>query len=264
MSFCVRFSTPSAAIGYSFRSTVLGLADGRAITGLVVEETPDRLVVKTADGQRITVKPSDIEDRKTSEVSLMPDGLAQTMTDRQLIDLLDYLSTLRKPVSIVGQYHVVGPLTEPGDEPAIDPSTKIDIGSAVHRNQQQAASWRRLDASAEGMVDLTAMVAGNPQLVVYAYTPVTSQIEQEARLVVETHSNLTVWMGGKPVITSSPTHLMSEPREVEVKLPKGTSAILIRLSGGGRPVGQATLVTTIVSGQPVSFTGAEARLSARR
>ena len=60
----------------------------------------------------------DIEDRKTSDVSLMPEGLAQTMSDQQLVDLLAILSTLRKPVSIVGQYHVIGPLTEPGGVPA--------------------------------------------------------------------------------------------------------------------------------------------------
>ena len=43
---------PSAAIGYNFRSSVLALDDGRVLTGLPVEDTPDRLVLKTADGQR--------------------------------------------------------------------------------------------------------------------------------------------------------------------------------------------------------------------
>ena len=49
---------PSAAIGYSFRSLVVALADGRVLTGLPVEETADRLVLKTADGQRITLRPA--------------------------------------------------------------------------------------------------------------------------------------------------------------------------------------------------------------
>jgi len=255
---------PSASIGYSFRSLVLGLTDGRAITGLAVEDSPERVVVKTADGQRITIRPGDIEDRKTSDVSLMPEGLAQTMSDQQLVDLLAYLSTLRKPVSIAGQYHVIGPLTEPGGEPAIDPDARIDLGATVRGPRQQLLAWHRLDANAEGLADLTAMVAGNAQNAVYAYAPVTSPIEQRASLVVEAHSNLTVWSGGKPVITTNPTHILSEPREVELTLPKGTSNLLIRLTGGGRPGGQATLVTTIVSDQPVSFTGGEASLSARR
>jgi len=73
--------------------------------------------------------------------------------------------------------------------------------------------------------------------------------------------------GGNPCLQASggaAKDLMSEPRQVELTLPKGTSTLLIRSTGGGRPGGQATLVTTIVSAQPVSFTGGEASLSARR
>ena len=80
----------------------MALADGRVITGLPVEETADRLVLKTAEGQRVSLEPRSIEDRRTSDVSLMPEGLAQTMTDQELVDLLVYLTTLRQPVSIVG------------------------------------------------------------------------------------------------------------------------------------------------------------------
>ncbi len=85
-----------------------------------MEDTPDRLVLKTAEGQRVTLQPSSIEDRRTSDVSLMPEGLAQTMTDEELVDLLAYLTTLRQPVSIVGQYHAVGPIHEASGWPAID------------------------------------------------------------------------------------------------------------------------------------------------
>ena len=107
------------------------------------------------------------------------------------------------------------------------------------------------------------MLAGDPRNATYALTLVTSPVEQKARLVVETHASLTVWLGGDSVISSSPTQLMSEPREVEVTLPKGVSTLLIRMTGGGRPVGQATLVTTLVTPQPVSFSGSETSLSAR-
>ena len=67
------------------------LDDGRMVTGLVVEEAPDRLVLKTAEGQRVAIRPAEIEDRKQSEVSLMPEGLAQTMSDEDFVDLLAFL-----------------------------------------------------------------------------------------------------------------------------------------------------------------------------
>ena len=41
------------------------------------------------------------------------------------------------------------------------------------------------------------MVAGKPQNVVYAYTPVTSPIEQRARLVVETQAEPDRLVGGQ-------------------------------------------------------------------
>jgi putative membrane-bound dehydrogenase-like protein len=254
---------PSAAIGYNFRSLVLALADGRSITGLLVEDTSERLVVKTADGQRITLRPADIEDRKTSDVSLMPEGLAGTLGDQELVDLLAFLSGLREPVSIVGQYHVVGPFSEPGGERAIHPGGKIDLAASVSGPRGEQLAWRRLDASAEGMADLTTMLSGFPSAAVYACATVQSPIQQEARLVVEARSNLTVWLGGKLATSSGPTQAASEPREVEITLPRGASTLLIRLAEEGRAAGPVTLVTTLVAASPVSFAGNEANLSVR-
>jgi putative heme-binding domain-containing protein len=256
---------PSAAIGYNFRALILGLTDGRIVTGLPVEDTPDRLVIKTAQGQRVVVRPGDVEDRKTSDVSLMPEGLAQTMTDTELVDLLEYLSTLREPVSIAGQYHVIGPVDEPNGARTFDPAARIDLSASVRGSNGQVLSWRRLDANAEGLTDLSAMAADGPGQAIYVYIPVTSPVEQKARLVVDTPASATVWLSGRSVISSKPNQPLNsnQPREAEVSLPKGTTTLLIRLTGNGRLAGQATLVTTVVSAQPVSYSGGEASLSAR-
>src|SRR5262249_58397089 len=133
-----------------FRSLIVALDDGRVVTGLPVEDTPDRLVLKTADGQRVTVRPGSVEERKSSDVSLMPEGLAETMTDRDLVDLLTFLSTLKDPVSIVGQYQVIGPLAETDGAPALDPSQRIDLSANLRGPEGQKLSWRRLDTDAAG------------------------------------------------------------------------------------------------------------------
>ena len=72
--------SPSDSIGSSYRSLVAALTDGRVITGLPIEDTPERLVIKTSDGQLVSVEPRLIEERRTSDVSLMPEGLSQNMT----------------------------------------------------------------------------------------------------------------------------------------------------------------------------------------
>jgi putative heme-binding domain-containing protein len=254
---------PSAAIGYSFRTLVLALADGRAVSGLLVEETPQRLVLKTADGQRVTIRPGDVEDRKFSEVSLMPEGLAQTMTDQEIVDLLAFMETLRKPVSIVGQYQVIGPLSENSGEKSIDPAAKIDLGTTVRGPGQEALAWRRVDASAEGIADLSALLAGKPGSVAYAFTPITSPSAQAARLVVESPGELTAWLNGEPTIKSRSASAPSDSRQAEIRLPKGSSTLLIRIRGGNRASDQSSLLTTIVSAEPVSFASGSASLSAR-
>ncbi len=213
----------------------------------------------------MVVRPGDVEDRKTSDVSLMPEGLAQTMTDTELVDLLAYLGTLREPVSIAGQYHVIGPVDEPNGSRTFDPTARIDLSASVRGSNGQVLSWRRLDANAEGLVHLSAMAADGPGQSIYITTPVTSPDEQKARLVVDTPASVTVWLSGKAVISSTPNQpsKLNQPREVDVSLPKGTSTLLIRMTGKGRQAGQATLVTTFVSAQPVSYSGGEASLSAR-
>ncbi len=247
--------SPSAAIGYNFRSAVVALDDGRVLTGLPVEDTPERLVLKTADGQRITIRPGDVDDRKTSDLSLMPEGLAQTMSDQDLVDLLAFLSTLRQQVSIVGQYHVIGPVAESNGTLALDPKHAVDLTASLRGPEGQKLSWRRLDANAESLADLTTLAGTTPGRTVYAHVPVVSPIEQEARIVVDTKADIKIWLGGKPLDVAKPSDDGSVARVVT--LPKGSSDLLIRVAGGPG----ASLVTTFVSTRPLAFRGDEAKVS---
>jgi len=255
--------SPGAAIGYSFRALVVALSDGRVITGLPVEETPDRLVLKTAGGQRVTIEPRSVEDRRTSDVSLMPEGLAQTMTAQELVDLLSYLTTLKQPVSIVGQYHVIGPLLEPNGTSLFDLASKPDLKATVADGRGRRLSWRRASANAEGQVDLTPLVAGDREHAAYASIPVLSPIGQQATLVLDTPAEILVWLNGRRVALSSKSQDKNEPRTAMVDLPRGASTLLIRLAADGRPSGQASLVTTFVADRPVGFDAGGISLSVR-
>jgi putative membrane-bound dehydrogenase-like protein len=242
---------PSAAIGYNFRSVVAATDDGRVITGLLVEETPDRLVLKTATGERITVPTRSIEERRNSDVSLMPEGLAQSLTEQELVDLLVYLTTLKQPVSIVGQYHALGPLADSHEAPRIDPSSAIDLDTTLDDGGGHKLSWRRITANAEGRADLSALTSGEakPGAVVYAYTPISSPAVQVARLVIDTPAEVAVWLNGKPVALST-GQAKGEPRTGTVKLAEGPGSLLIRVT----PDGPTPLVTTFVAAQPIGFT----------
>jgi putative membrane-bound dehydrogenase-like protein len=83
---------PSASVAADFKATLYRLADGRTLTGVIVEQTDKTLTLQTAT-ERPTIAKEDIEESKTTGQSLMPDGLLQPLTAEQVRDLLSYLMT---------------------------------------------------------------------------------------------------------------------------------------------------------------------------
>lgn len=234
---------PSAAIGYNYRSQTFALRDGRALTGLIVEESADRIVVKTAEGKRLTIPSAEIEERKQSEISLMPDGLAQTLHEGELVDLVAFLSSLRKPVSIVGEYRAIGPFADSASKPAIDASRPIDSSKPVG-----GLEWRRVVADAEGRIDASGFAGEERGKSVYLSAPIFSPARQDARLVLDTAGEgVRVWLNGAEISLSRPK--AGEPREAEISLSKGSGQLLIRLPLGS----ESTLVTTLVASTPIEF-----------
>jgi hypothetical protein len=187
----------------------------------------------------------------------MPEGLAQTMSDQDLVDLLAFLSGLRQPVSIVGQYHVIGPVAETNGTRAIDPKNKVDLTANLRGPGGQKLSWRRLDANAESLADLTTLAGTAATGAIYAYAPVVSPSEQAARIVVDTKADIQMWLGASPL--ALPKASDNGPVALDVMLQKGASDLLIRVAGGSG----ASLVTTFVSNRPLAFRGDEAAGPAR-
>ncbi|WP_435019742.1 PVC-type heme-binding CxxCH protein [Tundrisphaera sp. TA3] len=86
---------PSARISSGYEPTVVATADGRVFTGLVKSETADALEIEDADARRTRIPKADIEERKASDLSLMPNGLVEGISARDFADLIAYLETLK-------------------------------------------------------------------------------------------------------------------------------------------------------------------------
>jgi hypothetical protein len=213
-------------------------------------------VLKTAAGERVAIPTGSIEERRTSDVSLMPDGLAQTLTDHELVDLIAYLSTLRQPVAIAGQYHVLGPVPGSGRGTRIDPASAVDLDADVDDGHGRKLSWRRVNANAEGLVDLAARAGADFKdgSYAYLYAPLVSPVAQKARLVLDSPADAAAWVNGRPVTLSAPGPEKGVPRSAELELPQGSGSLLIRVPLEERSGTPITLVTTIVADQPVGFT----------
>lgn len=87
---------PSKSLAQGFVTQVFALEDGRTVTGFVVQEGADRVVVRDAEAREFIFRPADIEQRVKQTISLMPEGLVRDITIPELASLLDYLEALPK------------------------------------------------------------------------------------------------------------------------------------------------------------------------
>ncbi|MFM7318659.1 MAG: PVC-type heme-binding CxxCH protein [bacterium] len=235
---------PSAAVGYNYRPYVLALKDGRILTGLPLEESPAAITIKTAEGKTERITRADIEETTISPVSLMPEGLAQTMTDAELVDLLAYLGTLRRPSSVVGQFQALGPVKVDGKTEAIDVAGVVRTSEPVKSADGKSIAWRRVSANAEGLIDLASLGLEKGQSA-YLWTVAVAPSAQQARLVLDSAAPARVWVNGREeqLVQSGD----QESREVTLDLVKGSNPILLRVEQG------ASLGLTFVSDLPVEF-----------
>ena len=78
-----------------FQNTIFAMKDGEEITGRVVEDRAENLLVETnpLTQARTTLKKADIRSRAASKVSPMPVGLVSVLSRDEMLDLLAFLES---------------------------------------------------------------------------------------------------------------------------------------------------------------------------
>ncbi len=87
---------PSAGISPNFESYIALMDSEQVVVGLMVSQTEDQVVLRDAQGIDRELKRSEIEQLKKQEKSFMPDNLVETMKTTDLIDVIEYMLTLKK------------------------------------------------------------------------------------------------------------------------------------------------------------------------
>jgi putative heme-binding domain-containing protein len=87
---------PSKVIEEKFRTQVFELTSGKVVSGLIVEEKDGAFHVRSnpleqKQEEPVVVRADEIEERVTSQVSIMPLGLLNTLTREEVLDLLAYV-----------------------------------------------------------------------------------------------------------------------------------------------------------------------------
>lgn len=96
---------PSALVGKEYQATVIATTDGRTITGIVQKEDKDAVTLVTAT-ETVVIPKGDIDERKLTEQSLMPEDQLNTMSDHEVRSLVAYLASPSQVPALATQDNV--------------------------------------------------------------------------------------------------------------------------------------------------------------
>jgi hypothetical protein len=82
---------PSDAIAIGYGTTLVETKSGETVYGVIKQSTESSLELQGANGQAVRIAKSDIKEQRTSELSLMPAGLAAGLTLEEFSDVVAYL-----------------------------------------------------------------------------------------------------------------------------------------------------------------------------
>ena len=87
---------PSLVIGAAYQPRTVRTVDARVVTGLLVEDNDQRIVLKLQGGKLETIARGDVDAVRVSELSLMPEGLEKQLKAEEIADLFAFI-LLDKP-----------------------------------------------------------------------------------------------------------------------------------------------------------------------
>jgi putative membrane-bound dehydrogenase-like protein len=244
---------PSKAIADQYIQWRIETKKGLDIMGLIIEETPDSILLRDANAKDYKIAKSDIDTRTKSAVSIMPENVVSALTEDELIDVAEYMLTLKTASLTPEWWHIVGPFPNDANDSGLDavyePEKKVDL-SATYASPQRKQGWTRISRNGEGYVDLMAHYAPkSDNIMSYLYREIESPVDQEATISLGTDDGSKVWVNGDKVYeTRAHDAAVPDKAKVTVKLKKGKNELLLKIVNGNNPHG---FYLTILSEQEV-------------
>jgi len=81
---------PNAVVGQDYLATLAWLEGGRLVTGIRRSETPSSVTLQT-ENELVTLARGEIEELRLSDLSTMPEGLLDALSEDEIRDLVGYL-----------------------------------------------------------------------------------------------------------------------------------------------------------------------------
>ncbi len=225
---------PNAKVKEGYNSLVVETGDGQTLSGVKVRENQQELVIRDAEDREISIRKADKPDVKNGK-SLMPEGLTDSLTEQEFIDLVRFLSELGKgeylaqPGKVVRRWEAVLPV-----QPLFTVVTRDRLAAVATSKELQ---WAPAYSTVKGELPTDAMPKwkigqGAEQAVVRFQLDVTTA--GKAKLLVPDTTGLQLWLDGTPLTADKeiPLDLTAGVRTVtvHVKLDQRKTPLRVELA----------------------------------
>ena len=209
---------PNKAVKENYHSMLVTTTQGKLITGIKVRQTDKNLVLRNAKDQEVAIPLTSIDETEMGG-SLMPDGLADSLTRAELVHLVRFLSELGKvgpyavsKARLVRRWQVLEP-----DKEAWNALYSTSFGAAIAR---PSLTWNSAYSKLSGDLPLTELPRfpfHTPESkIVNIFGFVRCQLELttagKIELALNSASGLTCWVDGTPVPAQKNMVLNLRPR----------------------------------------------------
>ena len=84
---------PNGEVQDAYKMVLVTTRDGRTLAGNIVAENERQITLRVVGRDAVSVNKSDVQSRETTTASMMPTGLFDALSEREVIDLVGYLRT---------------------------------------------------------------------------------------------------------------------------------------------------------------------------
>jgi putative heme-binding domain-containing protein len=211
---------PNAKIKEGYNSFLVNTDDGRSFSGIKVRETNQEIVFRDAEDKEITVRKADKPEIKPGK-SLMAEGLTDTLTQQEFLDLVRFLSELGKgpylaqPGKVVRRWQAVLPV-----QPLFTVVTRDRVGAvATAKDLQWAPSYSRVSGEMP-LEDLPKWKIGTGEFQAVARFDLDCTTAGKAKLLFGDTTGLQLWLDGTP---------LEAGKEVTVDLTAGVHTVTVNV-----------------------------------
>jgi putative membrane-bound dehydrogenase-like protein len=213
----VNIIDPNRVVGRDYYRAVVLDKSGRVHTGLLAENTPQRITLKSENSKLTVIPWTDIDEFKIEEKSLMPEGLPEAMTEAQFRDLIAYL--MEEPFLTCGL--IAGPFKTALDAP-------LPIETTADPLYTPGVKWKSFEVGPAGVIDMDRLgvLAPPTDSTAYVYFEIESPADRKAQLEVAADEDVKAWLNGKECLRRMRSF---EPQRLTLELKKGTNKLFFKV-----------------------------------